>query len=94
MQSGPQPLTWVGRHSAPATRIAGILQAPGGQLARVLNAYHLPCLGTPPGTGIFFGERGDCLNVTISWRKGALSEEEKSLMVAQLRADLLGQPQP
>ena len=23
--------------------------------ARVLNAYHLPCLGTPPGTGIFFG---------------------------------------
>jgi large subunit ribosomal protein L10 len=23
----------------PATRIAGVLQAPGGQLARVLNAY-------------------------------------------------------
>ena len=58
------------------------------------NAYHLPCLGTPPGTGIFFGERGDQLNVTISWREGALSEEEKLLMVAQLRADLLGEPLP
>ena len=23
----------------PATRIAGVLQAPGGQLARVFNAY-------------------------------------------------------
>ena len=62
--------------------------------AHVRNAYHLPCLGTPPGTGIFFGERGDRLNVTISWREGALSEEEKLLMVAQLRADLLGEPLP
>jgi len=24
---------------APATKIAGVLQAPGGQLARVLSAY-------------------------------------------------------
>lgn len=62
--------------------------------ARVLNAYHLPCLGTPPGTGIFAGERDDRLNVTVSWREGALSAEEKTLMVAQLRADLLGEPQP
>lgn len=29
----------VGMISTPATRIAGILQQPGGQLARVLNAY-------------------------------------------------------
>jgi large subunit ribosomal protein L10 len=29
----------IGMISTPATRIAGILQAPGGQLARVLNAY-------------------------------------------------------
>ena len=62
--------------------------------ARILNAYHLPCLGTPPGTGIFFGERGDCLNVTLSWREGALDDVERRLMVAQLRADLLGEPQP
>ncbi|MEM7429309.1 MAG: 50S ribosomal protein L10 [Pseudomonadota bacterium] len=29
----------VGMIQTPATRIAGIMQAPGGQLARVLNAY-------------------------------------------------------
>lgn len=29
----------VGMISTPATRIAGVLQAPGGQLARVLSAY-------------------------------------------------------
>ena len=58
--------------------------------ACVLNAYHLPCLGTPPGTGIFFGERGGRINVTLSWREGALDDEERRLMAAQLREDLLG----
>lgn len=62
--------------------------------ARVLNAYHLPCLGTPPGTGIFFGEHGDQLNVTLSWREGVLKEDEKRLIFAQLRADLLGESTP
>ena len=59
---------------------------------RITNAYHFPCLGTPPGTGIFFGERGERLNVTLSWREGALDDAERLLMVAQLRADLLGEP--
>lgn len=62
--------------------------------ARVTNAYHLPCLGTPPGTGIFFGEREGRINVTLSWREGALDEPERQLMVSQLRADLLGEPPP
>ena len=31
--------TIVGMINTPATRIAGVLQAPGGQLARVVNAY-------------------------------------------------------
>ena len=61
---------------------------------RVTNAYHLPCLGTPPGTGIFVGERDDRINVTISWREGALDDSERRLMVAQLRADLLGEAPP
>jgi hypothetical protein len=60
--------------------------------AGVANAYHLPCLGTPPGTGIFFGEHGGRINVTISWREGALDEKERQLLVAQLREDLLGEP--
>jgi large subunit ribosomal protein L10 len=29
----------IGLVQAPATKIAGVLAAPGGQLARVLNAY-------------------------------------------------------
>ena len=58
--------------------------------APVTNAYHLPCLGTPPGTGIFFGEHGARLNVTVSWRDSALTGEERGLMVAQLHDDLLG----
>jgi hypothetical protein len=62
--------------------------------ARITNAYHLPCLGTPPGTGIFFGEREDRINVTVSWREGALDDGERRLMIARLRADLLGEPQP
>ncbi len=62
--------------------------------SRVTNAYHLPCLGTPPGTGIFFGERDDRINVTLSWREGALNDSERQLMIAQLRTDLLGEPPP
>ena len=58
--------------------------------ADVTNAYHLPCLGTPPGTGIFFGEHGARLNVTLTWRDGALTDEERALMVTQLHDDLLG----
>ena len=58
--------------------------------ARVLNAYHLPCLGTPPGTGLFFGEHGERLNVTLSWREGVLTPEERTLMMGRLREDLLG----
>ena len=58
---------------------------------RVLNAYHLPCLGTPPGTGIFVGERDGRINVTLSWREGALDDAERRLMVRQLREDLLGE---
>ena len=29
----------IGLINSPATKIAGVLQAPGGQLARVFNAY-------------------------------------------------------
>ncbi len=74
--------SYTGPFAAGMTRFAG---------AAITNAYHLPCLGTPPGTGIFFGERDGRLNVTISWREGALTDEEKLLMIGQLRADLLGE---
>lgn len=62
--------------------------------ARLANAYHLAALGTPPGTGIFFGERDERINVTFSWREGAVDEAERRLVIAQLRHDLLGEPAP
>ena len=76
--------SYTGQFAPEMTRFAG---------ARVLNGYHLPCLGAPPGTGLFFSEHGDRLNVTLSWREGVLTPEERRLMLAQLRADLLG-PEP
>jgi hypothetical protein len=59
--------------------------------ARVKNAYHLPCLGSPPGSGIFFNDFGDRVNVVLAWREGAMTAEERALMITQLRDDLLGQ---
>ncbi len=74
--------SYTGQFAPEMTRFAG---------SPVLNGYHLPCLGTPPGTGLFFGEHGDRLNVTLSWREGVLTPAERRLMMARLRGDLLGQ---
>ncbi len=73
-------------HSYTGTFAPDLMDFAGG---RVINAYHLPCLGTPPGTGIFVGDRDGRINVTISWREGALSNEERELMITQLNEDLL-----
>ncbi len=62
--------------------------------ARITNAYHLPCLGTPPGTGLFFCERGGQVNITVTWREGCLSEEELALLLGQTMEDLFGEPRP
>lgn len=58
--------------------------------AKIRNAWHLPCLGSPPGTGIFFNERNGKLNVVLSWREGCVTDEERSAMLASLMNDLLG----
>ncbi len=60
----------------------------------VTNAYHLPCLATPPGTGLFFCERAGRVNITLTWREGCLSDEERRLMLAQVMEDLFGEPRP
>ncbi len=61
---------------------------------RITNAYHLPCFAVPPGTGLFFCERGGRVNITLAWREGALSAEEQRLMMAQVMEDLFGEPRP
>ena len=60
--------------------------------ARVTNAYHLPSVSAPPGTGMFFCEHEGRLNITLSWREGALTDAERRLMAAQTLEDLLGEP--
>lgn len=62
--------------------------------AHIANANHLPCLGAPPGTGIFFADRGERMNITLSWREGCLSAEERRLMMEVLLTDLLGERRP
>ncbi len=62
--------------------------------ATVTNGYHLPCLGTPPGTGLFFCERGGRANITLTWREGCLTDEERAVMLAQVMEDLFGEPRP
>ncbi|HEX8296851.1 MAG TPA: hypothetical protein VF593_11150 [Chthoniobacteraceae bacterium] len=62
--------------------------------APITDAFHLPCVGTPPGTGIFFSERDYRLTITFSWREGCLSEEERRLWVGQTLEDAVGEPRP
>lgn len=56
----------------------------------MLNAWHLPCLGTLPGTGVFFNKRADRLTLTLSWRNTASTPAERDVMLGRLRAVLLG----
>ncbi|MGB8170063.1 MAG: hypothetical protein WCF18_21345 [Chthoniobacteraceae bacterium] len=62
--------------------------------ANITNAFHLPCLGTPPGTGVFFNERDGRVTITVTWREGILADEERRLMAAQVLEDCLGEPRP
>ena len=61
---------------------------------KITNAFHLPCVGAPPGTGLFFCERAGRVNVTLTWREGCLSDEERRLMFEQIFEDLLGEKRP
>ena len=56
---------------------------------RVVNAYHVPTVSRPPGTGLFVGTHGGRLNVKLSWRRDALSDEEADVLLESLRSDLL-----
>ena len=58
--------------------------------APVQDGWHVPSVSAPPGTGIFFSERGGRLTATLAWREGAVSDAEIALMRATLREELLG----
>jgi hypothetical protein len=56
----------------------------------ILDGWHVPSVPQPPGTGLFFSERGGRLTATLSWREGVLAEEERRRMLESVRGDLLG----
>jgi hypothetical protein len=56
--------------------------------ARILNAWHVPGIATPPGTGIFCNEKNDRLVVTLCWHENALSPEERRVMLESFLTDL------
>ncbi len=58
--------------------------------SRITDAYHVPSVSAPPGSGIFFGESHGQLTVTFSWRDGAVTEAEADLILAQVKKDLTG----
>lgn len=58
--------------------------------APVEHGWHIPTVSQPPGTGIFFGQRGGKMTATFSWREGVLREGELELLHRSIREDLLG----
>lgn len=56
--------------------------------ARIVNAYHVPGIVTPPGTGIFCNEKNGRLVITLCWHEDALDAEERRLMLESFLASL------
>ena len=44
------------------------------------NAFHIPILYAPPGTGVFISERNGCYTVTTTWRRSVLDAEDAALL--------------
>jgi len=57
----------------------------------VLNAYHVPSVSAPPGSGLFFGESHGRISATFSWREGSVTEDEADLVMTKMKDDLMGQ---
>lgn len=56
--------------------------------AAVTNAYHVPSFSDPPGTGVFANEKNGRLVLTLCWREGTLTPEERQIFIHQLMTDL------
>lgn len=71
-------------HSHTGVFAAGMDQFLG---AGIENAYHVPGISTPPGTGIFANEKHGRLVLTLCWKEGAMTQEERELFMRQLLSD-------
>lgn len=72
-------------HSHTGEFAAGMNTFFGG---KVLNAWHVPGIATPPGTGIFCNEKNGRLVITMCWHENALDESERQVMLDYFLADL------
>ncbi len=62
--------------------------------ARVTNAYHVPSLCNPPGSGVFCNENQGHLTVVTTWREGSVTDTEAEKLLLTTCEDLLGAPLP
>ena len=56
--------------------------------SRIKSAFHVPGIGTPPGTGIFCNEKHGRMVVTLCWHEAALDESERELLLDSFLSDL------
>ncbi len=75
-------------HSATGSFAANLSELSG---VKVTNAYHVPSVSAPPGSGLFFGESHGRIAATFSWREGSVTEHEADLVMQRMRSDLTGQ---
>ena len=61
--------------------------------ARVRNAYHVPCVASSPGVGVFLNRCGDTENVVVVWIEPVLRDDEADALLADLTAGLGAQGQ-
>ncbi|MEX0741226.1 MAG: hypothetical protein WD079_00415 [Phycisphaeraceae bacterium] len=59
--------------------------------ATVTHGYHLPTVCTPPGTGLFVSEHAGEVDITLSWRGEVIDAAERTAMLEQFVADLVGE---
>lgn len=56
--------------------------------AGITSAFHVPGIGTPPGTGIFCNEKNGHLVVTMCWHEDSLDEAERKILLESFLSDL------
>ena len=75
-------------HSNTGTFAAGLEEFGGAAIA---NAWHVPALYAPPGTGVFVSDKGGRMTVTVSWREGVLTPAEAALLRDAFLESLTGE---
>lgn len=58
--------------------------------AGITSAFHVPGIGTPPGTGIFCNEKNGHLVITMCWHEDSLDKEERKILLESFLSDIGG----